>query len=131
MIDRVATSSVRGVLFAKDMQRVAGFYQQAIGMKELDRGDDHARLANGGFELIVHQVPEHIAREIRIDDPPTVRVSGAFRLDYVVASLEDSRRIARSLGGDIEESPPPWADSQVNFFLGHDPEGNRFGVSQS
>jgi hypothetical protein len=53
-----------------------------------------------------------------------------MRLDFPVASIRDSRRLARSLGGDVDDTPPPWADSKTNFFFGYDPEGNQFGVSQ-
>jgi hypothetical protein len=34
------------------------------------------------------------------------------------------------LGGDIDGHPPSWAERGANFFLGYDPEGNVFGVSQ-
>jgi hypothetical protein len=54
-----------------------------------------------------------------------------MRLDYPVTSIESSRRLARSLGGDIDDAPPAWAERSANFFFGHDPEGNQFGVSAS
>ena len=54
----------------------------------------------------------------------------ATRLDFPVASVKDSRKLARSLGGDIDDAPPPWADRNADFFFGYDPEGNQFGVSE-
>ena len=65
-----------------------------------------------------------------IAQPPIRRVWGAIRLDFPVASIADSRKLARALGGDIDDAPPAWADPNANFFFGHDPEGNQFGVSQ-
>lgn len=126
----VAATSVRAVLFVKDLNRVTAFYTKALGMTDAEAGERHAVLKLGGFELIVHQIPEHIAAEIRISDPPLRREAGAVRLDYPVESIGNSRTVARSLGGSIDEDPPAWADRDANFYLGNDPEGNVFGVSQ-
>jgi hypothetical protein len=30
----------------------------------------------------------------------------------------------------VDDAPPEWAARDANFFLGYDPEGNVFGVSQ-
>ena|SRR5687768_13249978 len=124
------TSNVRAVLFAKDLQRVAMFYSQALGMAVNTSDADHSVLNCHGFELVIHQIPQHIATNIVIEQPPKRRVSGAIRLDYPVRSVADSRRMARSLGGDIDERPPQWADATANFFFGYDCEGNQFGISE-
>jgi predicted enzyme related to lactoylglutathione lyase len=122
--------SVNAVLFAKDLPSVAAFYSGALGMSVLARDEHHWRLDCRGFELVVHQVPKHIAAGIVVERPPKRRVSGATRLDYPVPSVEESRKKARTLGGDIDEAPPPWADRDANFFFGYDPEGNQFGVRE-
>jgi predicted enzyme related to lactoylglutathione lyase len=125
----VNTSNVNAVLFVKDLRKVSTFYSKALGMKVTSSDEHHAVLSCGGFELVVHQIPKHIAATIVIRQPPERRVGGAIRLDYPVQDLEQSRRTARALGGGIDDQPPPWADSGANF-LGHDPEGNQFGVRQ-
>jgi catechol 2,3-dioxygenase-like lactoylglutathione lyase family enzyme len=119
---------VRAVLFAKDLEKVAAFYVGALGMTRTFGDQDHAVLDCAGFQLIVHQIPKHIADAIAIRQPPERRVRGALRLDYPVSSIEDSRRLARSLGGDIDDAPPAWAPADAGFFFGYDPEGNQFGV---
>lgn len=118
---------VRGVLFAKNFERVMAFYVGALGMTRAGGDDDHAVLRHDGFELVVHRIPANVAATIVIADPPVRRAWAALRLDYPVASVEDTRKLARSLGGDVDEQPPPWAGS-VDFFLGYDPEGNQFGL---
>ncbi|RPI59557.1 MAG: VOC family protein [Lysobacterales bacterium] len=123
-------STARAVLFVKDLGRVAAFYMGALGLTRVSGDKDHAILECDGFELIVHQIPKQIADTIVITEPPVRRVWGAIRLDFPVASVADTRSLARSLGGDVDDAPPPWADRNGNFFLGHDPEGNQFGVSQ-
>lgn len=126
----MSSSSVTAVLFAKDLQRVAAFYAGALGMQCSFSDADHWVLSCAGFQLIVHQIPAHIAADIVIEQPPLRRCSAAIRLDYPVQSIDASRRLARSSGGDIDAAPPPWAGPSAGFFLGHDPEGNQFGVKE-
>jgi extradiol dioxygenase family protein len=124
------TVSVRAILFVKDLGRAAAFYIGALAMTRASGDDDHAVLDCHGFELVVHRIPKPIADTIVITEPPIRRVWGAVRLDFPVASVADSRRLARSLGGEIDDAPPAWADRNTNLFFGHDPEGNQFGVRQ-
>ncbi len=123
-------SSVRAVLFVKDLISAAAFYVGALGLTRLSGDKDHVVLECHGFELVVHQIPKEIAQTIVIARPPIRRVWGAIRLDFPVGSVDDSRRLARSLGGDIDAVPPPWADLSANLYFGYDPEGNQFGVSR-
>lgn len=124
------SSNVSAVLFAKDLKRVAAFYSHALGMTCSASDEHHWALDGYGFHLIVHQIPKHIADGITVQQPPERRVWGAIRLNFPVQSIEESRRAARSLGGELDETPPEWADRDANFFLGYDPEGNVFGASQ-
>ena len=126
----MSSAKVSAVLFAKDLPTVAAFYSTAIGLKVLVSDEYHTRLECCGFELIVHQIPRHMADGIAIDRPPQRRTSSAIRLDYPVRNIAESRRHARLLGGDIDESPPPWADQAARFYCGYDPEGNQFGVAE-
>jgi predicted enzyme related to lactoylglutathione lyase len=126
----MGSSNVSAVLFAKDLKKVAEFYTQALGMTCGFSDEYHWALKGCGFDLIVHQIPMHMSSEIKIQQPPERRVWGAIRLDFPVESITGSRKIARSLGGDVDDTPPEWADSSANFFLGYDPEGNVIGVSQ-
>jgi hypothetical protein len=123
-------STARAVLFVKNLGSVAAFYIGALGLTRVSGDKDHAILACGGFELVVHQMPKQIADTVLITKPPVRRVWGAIRLDFPVASVADTRSLARSLGGDVDDAPPPWADPNTNLFFGHDPEGNQIGVSQ-
>jgi hypothetical protein len=122
--------SVRAVLFAKDLGRVAAFYLGSLGLTRVSGDEDHVVFDCDGFELVVHQIPKQIAETIVITRPPVRRVWGALRLDFPVASIADTRSLARSLGGDVDDAPPAWAERDAGFFFGYDPEGNQFGVSQ-
>lgn len=125
----MTVTHVRAVLFAKHLDRVAAFYVGALGFRRASGDRDHTILHCDGFELVVHQIPKAIADGIVITDPPKRRTSAGLRLDYPIASVEEARKRARSLGGDVDDAPPPWAGRDANFFFGYDPEGNQFGVS--
>jgi predicted enzyme related to lactoylglutathione lyase len=126
----MAENRVSAVLFVKDLRKVAAFYSTALEMRAVSSDKHHWLLICAGFELVVHQIPKHIADTIALERPPTPRVSGAIRLDYPVRSIAESRRAARALGGKIDDKPPEWADPDAKFFLGYDPEGNQFGVRE-
>jgi predicted enzyme related to lactoylglutathione lyase len=125
----MSSSNVTAVLFTKDRATVATFYSDALGMRVVVSDEYHTRLDCCGFELVVHQIPPHIAAGIVIERPPKRRTAGAIRLDYPVEDIAASRRRARSLGGDIDDAPPSWAGPDADFFFGYDPEGNQFGVT--
>lgn len=42
-----------------------------------------------------------------------------------------ARAVARSLGGEIDDRPPPYGGNDTRFHLGHDPEGNVFGAQSA
>jgi hypothetical protein len=119
---------VSAVLLAKDFRKVATFYARVCSAQLMNEDAHHADLDCGGFRLIVHQIPEHYAKAVVITNPPQRREHGAVRLDFPIADVARSRIVARSLGGDIDDRPPPWAGNDPSFHLGHDPEGNVFGA---
>lgn len=122
--------SVSAVLFAEDHENVARFYREALGLV-LTTGDaDHSILSCGGFELVVHQVPRHQPTRSGGNEGPARRAEGRIRLDFPVDSIAAARTKAAELGGTVDDAPPPWAPRDANFYLGHDPEGNVFKLSE-
>jgi predicted enzyme related to lactoylglutathione lyase len=122
------TSCVSALLFAKRLGVVAEFYQAVFGARISHSDASHAVLEFDGFNLMIHQLPAHLAVAVAVKSPPERREQSAIRLDYPVADLARSRSEAQRLGGTIDETPPPWATNDTMFFLGHDPEGNVFGA---
>lgn len=124
-------AGVSATLFVQDLTRVSVFYAQALGMTQTQGDEHHVILNCRGFNLIVHQIPQHLAAGITSAQPPHRRVDGALRLNFPVRSIAETRRLARSLGGEVDDTPPAWAGPNANTFLGHDPEGNVFKLSES
>jgi predicted enzyme related to lactoylglutathione lyase len=122
------SAGVSAVLFAKDARRVATFYFEVLGAKVLSADAHHSLLDCRGFHLLVQQIPEHLAKDCVVTDPPLRKEAGSIRLDYPVTNLADARRRSKQFGGQIDDEPPEWAGGDTSFFLGFDPEGNVFGV---
>ncbi len=57
-------SSVRAILFVKDLEQVAAFYIGALALTRVSGDVDHVVLECDGFELVVHQIPKPIAETI-------------------------------------------------------------------
>jgi hypothetical protein len=121
-------SSVSAVLFAKDHAKVASFYRDAFDARTVSGDADHTILEFPGFRLTIHQIPRHLARDIVVPNPVQRREQASLRLDLPTRNLERSRTVAKLLFGTIDDAPPPWAGRDASFRLGHDPEGNVFGV---
>ncbi len=80
-------------------------FATALEMKVIASDEHHSRLECHGFELVVHQIPQHIAEGITIERPPKRRVSGAIRLDYPVADIEKSRTSGARAGRRYRRCP--------------------------
>jgi len=119
---------VSAVLFAKDHAKVASFYRDAFDARTVSGNGDHTVLELDGFQLMIHQIPRHLARDIALPNPVLRREQASLRLDFPTRNLERSRTVAKLLFGTIDDAPPPWAERDAKFHLGHDPEGNVFGV---
>ena len=112
------------VLFAKDPQRVAAFYQALAGMKVTHSGTDIIVLESSGHQLLVHPVAPKIARGIDIAVPPKRRTQAAVKLVFAVKSIAAARAAAPAYGGELN---PPERMFEARGFRacdGHDPEGN-------
>lgn len=120
---------VSAVLFAKNRASLTTFYRETLGLVLSKEADDHAILSRPGFDLVVHQIPEPIARTITIASPPRRREQGAIKLSFPVESLARVRATAASLGGLLDPPDTEWTDGSRTTCMGHDPEGNVFQVT--
>lgn len=118
------------MLFVRDVRRVTRFYVGVFGAYVRSVDDRHAALDIRGFRLVIHEVsvplPPFDASKL-----PERRESAAIRVDYPVTDIVKARNEAKQHGGSIDDQPPSWAPPGTQFFLGFDPEGNVFGVTQA
>jgi hypothetical protein len=112
------------VLFAKDPQRLAAFYQALANMKVTHSDTDIIVLESEGQQLLVHPIPAKIARAIDITVPPKRRVQAAVKLVFAVKSIAAARAAAPTFGGELNPPERMFEARDFRACDGHDPEGN-------
>ena len=113
------------VIFAKDVNAVARFYESVVPMRIFAEEDGAVRLENDSLQLVIHALPKSVAKQIDITVPPQLREQVAIKPVFAIDSLERVRGIASSLGGGM--NPPSSAFVWAGFRAcdGYDPEGNQ------
>jgi predicted enzyme related to lactoylglutathione lyase len=112
------------VVFAKDLHRVAKFYEEILPMVVSHAEDDHIVLESPGSQLVVLAIPEQIAASIEISTPPARRTETPIKLFFYVTSIAEARAKAASLGGELNPRKGEWQARGFRACDGHDPEGN-------
>lgn len=112
------------LIYAKDLERLSGFYRTLLGMRLLAADAHHHVIESADFQLIVHAIPPQIAATFEIASPPVVRDEQAIKLFFTMGSLGDAEARAAQLGGGalgpVYDGP---GFKARNMF---DPEGNVF-----
>ena len=116
------------VLFAKDMHRIARFYEKVLGLAVAHVGSDIVVLESAQSQLIVHAIPERIAASITISEPPRIREASSLKLVFPVASIDHARDEASAAGGGLKPKSREFEARGFRACDGHDPEGNVFQV---
>lgn len=117
------------LIYAKDLQRLSGFYQQLLHMKLLTADSEHHVIASADMQLIIHAIPPHIAANFSIATPPLPREEQAIKLFFTVPSLSGAATVANSLGGALFGQE--YLGPGFRVRNGYDPEGNIFQVRES
>jgi predicted enzyme related to lactoylglutathione lyase len=112
------------VLFAKDIERVARFYEGLLETGRVEQVPTAIVLRVAGFELIVHAIPEAAAAGLVLADPPARRRASAHKLVLPVADLAAARARAAAHGGLLDPPASEWTWRGFRACDGHDPEGN-------
>jgi hypothetical protein len=124
------------VVYAADLDRMAGFYGALVGSDwECVAGDGHVSLGTAAFELVVVRVPPHVAATIALTDPPERREETPVKVCLPVDDLALARRTAAELGGVLDPDDRTWVyedplTGPVRVCDGHDPEGNVFQLRE-
>jgi hypothetical protein len=110
------------VVFSPNVPRLAVFYEAVLGATPLNEPSGDIRLVSERDEVLVHSIPEQVAKRIEVTSPPTPRAHSALKPVFDVASLAVALESVESTGGV--------ATSQVfslNGLTRHDvvdPDGN-------
>lgn len=118
------------LIYAKNLERLAGFYRRLLALAIIQADLDHVVLGTAGFELIIHAIPADIAGAINISTPPQVREETPIKLLLPIADLSQARTTAVQLGGHLASADREWQSGPWRVCDGHDPEGNVFQLRQ-
>src|SRR4051812_9416736 len=110
------------VLFAKDLPRVAKFYEELLSMVVAHAEADHIVLESAACQLVVHAIPKKIAASIHISTPPERRTETPIKLFFFVNSIAEARDKAAALGGELNASKNEWEARGFRACDGYDPE---------
>ncbi len=119
----------RVMLYAKDLKRIVAFYRDILGFATIPsrfNPDEFVVLDAGNAQLCLHQIPEVIARNIDISDPPEPRLRVPVKIMFVIEDVEGTRErlVARGVPmGAVQNFPP------LVYCDGNDPEGNIFQIT--
>lgn len=112
------------VLFAKDLSRVAKFYEELLSMAVKHADGRIIVLESAAFQLVVHAIPKEIADTFEITSPPLRREDVPTKLFFPVDSIAETRARAVALGGALNPQNAEWESRGFRACDGHDPEGN-------
>jgi len=119
------------VVFAKDMARVARFYEELLAMAVVQSERDHIVLESAHCQLVIHAIPKEIADSIVISTPPERRTEMPIKLFFYVDSISDARTKAQALGGELNPPNSEWEARGFRACDGADPAGNVLQLRES
>jgi hypothetical protein len=89
------------VVFSINVRRLAMFYETVLGAEPLDERSGDIRLIHERDEILIHSIPEKIARDIEITSPPAPRDHSALKPVFDVVSLESALGSVEATGGVV------------------------------
>jgi predicted enzyme related to lactoylglutathione lyase len=111
-------------VFAKQVDKVSLFYQQALGLKVEVSDKTHDLLVGQNYEVVVRAISKAYAQSIEIELPPKRRDDVALKPTFVVDDLEVVRAAAKANGGFLKPIKQAWRIRGFIVLDGYDPEGN-------
>lgn len=115
-------------IYAKDLSRLAGFYESLLGMSRAHSAADLVVLRSPDIQLTLHAIPAAIAASIYISCPPEKREDTALKFFFTVPSILEAVAKAPALGGEV--LPEQWQGPGFRVCNAVDPEGNIFQVRE-
>jgi predicted enzyme related to lactoylglutathione lyase len=116
-------------IYAKDLERVASFYEAVVGMSRLRNDGELVVLDSPDIQLLVHLIPPQYASDIEIPSPPVRREQTALKFFFTVPGIARARETAARLGGEVFSEN--WQGPGFVVCNAMDPEGNVFQIREA
>lgn len=117
-------SRTGAVIFAKNLDRIAAFYSEVLGLTEANRDEDHILLESPGFQLAVHRIVGGGSTTGDTSAPAARRSTAALKPVFFVQSISRLRAVAEKYGGALEPADQEWLFGGFTVCDGMDPDGN-------
>jgi len=108
------------VIFSGDQERLAKFYEYVSGLTVQISDDKHTVLSSETFELVIHA----LGSEPATGTAPRAREDSYIKPFFPVRSLEETRRRAAKLGGQLRPASDEWSARGFRACEAIDPDGN-------
>lgn len=115
---------IGAVLFVNDLDRIAAFYTDVLGLRETHRSSDHIVLESPGYEFVVHRAFGDEAKAVASSGPVPRRSQAAFKPVFFVPDLTRARGAVERRGGVMDPIERAWSFNGVTVCDAVDPEGN-------
>lgn len=115
-------------IYAKDVARLATFYEKLLGMRRLHATTELVVLQSPDMQLVLHAMPPPYSAIVTTSSPPQRRENCALKFFFTVPDVAEARRVAADLGGEV--LPEQWPGRGFNACNAIDPEGNIFQLRE-
>jgi hypothetical protein len=110
------------VIFSIDVGRLATFYEAILEVRPTVEPSGDIRLVGGGEEVLIHSIPQAIARNIEISSPPKARDGFPMKPVFNVDSLGEVLEVVEANGGVLTDNRFTFDGLTRHDVL--DPDGN-------
>lgn len=117
------------LIYAKDFQSLASFYEQVLGMQRLHEDEHVIVLESAALQLVIHALPAEIAAQVRIGTPPQRRADVALKFFITVPAIAEAQSAAQALGGQVFDER--WQGPGFAACNAMDREGNVFQLRET
>ena len=119
------------VIYAKNYRTLASFYEHVAALTQREVDEQYVLLEAPSFQLIILQMPEIIAANITVENPPRKRENTPIKLLLNVRNIQNARQAAKGFGGELNGAEKEWKFRDVRRCDGIDPEGNVFQLQET
>lgn len=110
------------IIYAKEMQALAEFYQAVFDMQRLRQTNDFISLVKDGLHVIIHVPPS------MVDTADADTAFGGMKLFLTVDDMAQSQQQILALGGLV--FPGQWQNALFKVSNVTDPNGNHIQLRQ-
>jgi predicted enzyme related to lactoylglutathione lyase len=118
-------------VYARDLDRMAAFYEHALGLDRVDEEEGYVLFEGGALQLVLVRMNAQLAAEITITDPPQRREDTPIKLVLPVHNIAAVRERVPAYGGMLNPPEREWRFQGDSVCDGHDSEGNVFQVREA